>query len=291
MGDVIKTVLLTGATGYLGGKLLEKLLLKNYSVCIIKRESSSLEKFEGLPGNFKFYNNDEESISKLFVENSIDFIIHMATAYGRKGESLQEIKAANLDFPLRILHYAMEHEVKFFLNTSTSLPKFTNQYALFKKQFSECLEFFTQQITSINVLLEHFYGPDDDNSKFVTSIIQKMKSNVKEIPLTVGTQIRDFIFVEDVLNAYLTIIDHADSFIGYNNVPLGSGEGVTIRSIVEMVKELSDSSTVLQFGAVAMRENELMKSDADISILKQLGWQPGYSLKEGLGITINSVSI
>lgn len=291
MGNRIKTILLTGATGYLGSRLLSKLLKDDYAVCIVKRESSSLKQLLGLKGNLSFYNNDKDDIERLFHENKVDLIIHMATAYGRKGESMLEIKSTNFDFPLMILKNALEHKVKYFINTGTSLPYLTNQYSLFKNQFSECLEFFAAQITVVNILLEHFYGPGDDDTKFITSIIHKMKTNVTEIPLTAGTQIRDFIFVEDVLDAYFMIIKNLNKFNGYTNLPLGSGEGVTIREIVEHIKRQSKSESDLQFGIVPMRENELMKSDADISILKAMGWYPKYSLEKGLEITIDAVKL
>ncbi|WP_316810270.1 NAD(P)-dependent oxidoreductase [Pedobacter heparinus] len=287
----IKTILLTGATGYLGSRLLDKLFREDYAVCIIKRKSSSLKQIEALKGNYKLYDNDEESIERLFFENKIDLVIHMATAYGRKGESILEIKSANLDFPLLILKNAVANNVKYFINTGTSLPYLANLYSLFKNQFSECLEFFSAQITSVNVLLEHFYGPGDDDTKFITAMIRKMKSNVADIPLTAGIQIRDFIFVDDVLDAYFAIIANLNRFSGYTNLPLGSGEGVTIRKIVENIKRQSKSTSDLQFGAVAMRENELMKSDADISLLKELGWSPKYTLEKGLKITIDSIKI
>jgi CDP-paratose synthetase len=290
MDKIIKTILLTGATGYLGSRLLEKLLQQNYTVIIVKRKTSSFEKIKEL-ANIKFYNNSEADIKQLFEENNIDLILHLATLYGRKGETLMEIKNANLDFPLLLLNYALENDVKYFINTGTSLPFLTNQYALFKNQFAECLQFFNNKITSINILLEHFYGPGDDSSKFITAMIHKMKENVKEIQLTAGIQIRDFIYTEDVLNAYLTMIDSLNKFKGYNVVPLGSGETCTIREIVELIKLYSKSDSELQFGAIPMRDTELMKSDADISILKELGWKPKYSLKQGLELTVDSVKI
>jgi CDP-paratose synthetase len=149
------------------------------------------------------------------------------------------------------------------------------------------MHFFNSDITSVNILLEHFFGPGDDESKFITGMINKMKSNVPEIELTAGTQIRDFIFIEDVLDAYFVVIKNIETFIGYVNLPLGSGQGITIREIVEFIRELSQSSSVLKFGAVKMRDNELMKSDADISMLNKLGWNPKYNLIEGLKLTLS----
>lgn len=283
-----KSVIITGATGYLGFKFLSRLLSDGFNVCVIKRKTSDISKIKLITEDIKFYDNDELSIVKMFQENKVDMIIHFSTLYGRKGETIFEIKEANLDFPLMLLKYAIDHGVKYFINTGTSLPYLTNHYSLFKNQFSECLEFFSSKITTVNVLLEHFYGPDDEDSKFVTSMIGKMKSNVSDIELTEGIQLRDFIFIEDVISAYLCIISNISNFEGFNVLPLGSGETVTIRKIVETIKEVSDSTSNLLFGKIPMRENELMCSDADISKLKNLGWTPKYNLNEGLRLTVES---
>lgn len=283
-----KNIIITGATGYLGFKFLKRLIEDGFNVCVVKRETSNISKLKLLSDNIKFYNNDEFSIIRIFEENKVEMIIHFSTLYGRKGETIFEIKEANLDFPLLLLKYAIDNDVKYFINTGTSLPYLTNQYSLFKNQFSECLEFFSSKITTVNVLLEHFYGPDDEDSKFVTSMIGKMKSNVSEIELTEGIQLRDFIFIEDVISAYLYVISNISNFEGFNVLPLGSGETVTIRKIVETIKEVSGSTSNLLFGKVPMRENELMCSDADISKLKKLGWSPKYNLNEGLRLTVES---
>jgi CDP-paratose synthetase len=283
-----KCIIITGATGYLGFKFLIKLLENDFNVCILKREMSNISKIKCLSDNIKYYNNDEISISQMFQDNEVDMIIHFSTLYGRKRETIFEIKEANLDFPLLLLKYAIDNNVKYFINTSTSLPYLTNHYSLFKNQFSECLEFYSSKITTINFLLEHFYGPDDDDSKFVTSMIGKMKRNVSEIELTEGLQLRDFIFIEDVISAYLCVINNLNKFEGFNLLPLGSGETVTIRKIVETIKDIVGCTSNLLFGKVLMRENELMCSDADISVLNGLGWYPKYKINEGLKLTVES---
>lgn len=283
-----KSIIITGATGYLGFNFLKKFLEMNYNVCVLKRQTSDVAKIKLLSNNIKFYDNDELSIIQMFKDNEVEMIIHFSTLYGRKGESMFQIKEANLDFPLLLLKYALRNNVKYFINTGTSLPHLTNQYSLFKNQFSECLEFYSFKITTINILLEHFYGPEDEDSKFISSMIGKMKNNIDEIELTEGIQLRDFIFIEDVIDAYLFIIRNLNKFEAYSNLPLGSGSVVTIREIVETIKRITCSKSELLFGKIPMRENELMKSDADISILKNLGWFPKFNLDEGLKIVIDS---
>ena len=61
-------------------------------------------------------------------------------------------------------------------------------------------------IKFINARLFHLYGPSDKPTKFVNSIIQSLKNNLPTIDLTSGTQRRDFIYIDDAIEAFLLII-------------------------------------------------------------------------------------
>ena len=63
---------------------------------------------------------------------------------------------------------------------------------------------------------------------------------------------------------------------------MGIGKTVSIRSFVEKVHFLTGSTTILRFGAIPYREDEIMESCADISKLKALGWKPKHDLATGL---------
>ena len=63
---------------------------------------------------------------------------------------------------------------------------------------------------------------------------------------------------------------------------LGSGKPHTIRHFVESIHSLTGSGTLLKFGAVPYRDNEIMESRSDISFLKKLGWEPRVTLEEGI---------
>jgi len=113
--------------------------------------------------------------------------------------------------------------------------------------------------------------------------VQNLLNNISELPLTLGEQKRDFIYIDDVVHAYLTLLDNCvatkDNYLEYH---LGSGNAITIRKFVETVHYLTESSTQLRFGAIPYRVNETMNSCADISKLRQLGWKPECDLTIGL---------
>jgi nucleoside-diphosphate-sugar epimerase len=190
--------------------------------------------------------------------------------------------------PLKIVEIGKKNGCNIFINTDSILDKGINSYSLSKKQFLDWFKIYSNRSICINIVLEHFYGPFDDNSKFVSSIICKLLQNVNHIDLTEGQQKRDFIFIDDVVDAFLIILTNISKMnIGFHNYDIGSGQLITIKDVVKQIKELTGNNfTYLNFGAIPYRANEIMEPKMDISPIKNLGWFPRTSLLNGLTYTI-----
>ena len=267
--------LISGANGYLGSRLANALEADGHRVIRILRTPSP--SVDGISAE------DIQKRKKISVP--IDFVIHCATCYGRNGESDAEIAQCNIMYALSILEYAALNRIPYFINIGTSLPADISTYAFTKSQFVEWGKHYAQhhKINFIHLLLEHFYGPAENaEQKFIAMVIHNLLQNKNELRLTAGEQIRDFIHVADVINAIQTVIVHADECHGFKMIPIGSGIGYRIKDVVSMIHHLTESRTELHFGALEYRQNELMYSCADISILKKWGWTPEITLCDGL---------
>ncbi len=307
-----KTILLTGATGFLGSFLLEKLLAQQYQVVILKRISSPTWRIASHLDKIKCYDLEQVPLEQLFQEQQIEAVIHTATTYGRKNESVSQIFESNFSLPLKLLELALRYKVGLFLNTDTffneqlQLPDNLNHYVSSKKQFLRCAQEQVQKLVPeqrfqlINLKIEQLYGPKDSVEKFVPSTIKKLLLQ-EPLDLTLGAQKRDFVYVEDAAAAYCLLLKHyfsgADlhdnqcnqypSAKRYLEVGLGSGTAISIRDFVLLLKELSSSQSQLNFGALPYRQNEIMDSVAEAQQLRALGWKEQYSLTAGLQQTIN----
>jgi nucleoside-diphosphate-sugar epimerase len=257
-------------------------------VIVLKRKRSNLARIQDLCDRVTFLNIEETNPEILFATNSIETIIHCATDYGRKEINPLEIIEANCMLPLRLLCLGKEYGLRCFINTDTILDKRVNYYSLSKNQFKQWLEMYSPELVAVNMEIEHFYGPRDDTSKFVSFIIEKLLNKVPQIDLTPGEQRRFFIYIDDVVEAFVRVLKASANYSkGFYPFQVATREPVTIKQFVETIKILTgNSTTALNFGAIPYRKNEIMSPAIDISALEALQWSPTVSLEQGLQKTI-----
>jgi len=283
-----KTILLTGATGYLGSELLKHWFSEGHKLIILKRSTSNVYRIENELSQCVSFNVDEPNWERVFNEYSIDVIVHTAASYGRKGETIDEVVFANTLFPLHLLDLAIKANVPYFINTASSLPRTINEYSLSKAHFQDWLIQKKDQIQFVDMVLEYFYGPGDDDWKFISMVVKKLKENVPTIDFTSGTQKRDFIYISDVVSAYDVILNRIEELKSGTTIPVGSGTAYSLRSVVELCQELVGiHSTKLNFGALPDRLGEIPASHADTSRIESLGWTLSFSLNSGINKVIN----
>jgi CDP-paratose synthetase len=262
-----KTILITGANGFLG-KMLCKKLAEDYHIIPVIRNTD---------------------IELLFKQNKIDYIIHAATFYGRKYEGTLEFIESNILLPLKVCEYGIRFGSKAFINADTFLNQDYNYltgYIRSKRQVNEWLKVLSHYIPAINMRIQHIYGPDDGADKFVAQIMNQLL-NSTDIPLTKGEQKRDFIFIGDVVSAFQCVLDNINEFQReFKTIEVGMGKSISIRVFVETLHKMTNSSSRLLFGKLPYREGELMDSFANNYWLMSHGWQPKYDLIEGLKQTI-----
>ena len=283
-------ILITGGTGFLGSNLVNQLLKDNrFKLYLLCRKTSNFERIN--KSNIKKiikFNIENKNLNNFFQKNNFDAIVHCATNYGLSKKTISDIIQPNLILPMQLLDLAKNYKVKAFLNTDTILNKNVSNYSLSKFHFSEWLKLFSEDFYCTNIKIEHFFGPRDDDTKFVISIIKSFLNNSKKINLTKGNQKRDFVYIDDVVSAMKKILLYSlKQKKGFDIFEVGSGINVSIKKIVKLIKKLCDNnSTKLEFGKIPMRKNESLYVKLNLKKLSKLNWKPKYSLEESLKKTI-----
>ena len=286
-----KKILITGATGFLGSHLLPTLIKKGYDIIVLKRSFSNTRRIQDLFYQIKSYDIDKVDIKKIFDENEIGGIIHLATDYGRKNNNdISKIIKANIELPTKLLDLGTKYKVNYFINTHTYADNKYNLYSATKSAFTEIARYFiaNYQVKFINMRLEYMYGEKDDYSKFVPFAIKSILEG-KEIRATKGEQKRDFIYVQDVVDVYLKILDRLEN-IGDEMIEfeIGTGESVSLKYFVSKIEGKIGKKANIKWGEIPYRKNEIFDSKADIKKAKKyLGWSPKYDISNGLKKTID----
>lgn len=287
----MKKILITGINGFLGSHIAKK-LSEVYEVIGVEYSVENLWRLEGT--SFEVYISNDASLKKIFKTHQIFAIIHTATIYRAKNESITDILNTNILLPVKLYELANKYNVSIFLNTDSFFNEkkyeysYLSEYTQSKNQALDWLKLLNYNATCklVNMKIFHMYGPGDALTKFIPHIITKIKEDVPFIDLTAGNQTRDFIFISDVVSAFEICLQKHQDIERFEEFEIGTGTSYTIKELVELIKRITTSSSLLNFGALPYRKGEIMQSKADNKKLLNLGYVIDYNLKDGLKKTI-----
>ena len=281
------TLMLTGATGFLGSHLLRGILNETgYDVIVLKRSISNTSRIDAELEDKRVisYNIDCIPLEEIFAKSQINIIVHAATNYGRNNENILELVESNLILPLNLLKLGVEYGLSVFVNTDTFIDRRINYYSMSKSQFLDWFKTYADSIKCFNLRLEHVYGEYDNMEKFVSYIVRSLLEDVPCIDLTPGNQKRHFIYVGDVVSAFICVIKNMESIdSGFSIFDISTEKSITIKDFVLQAKKMTGNTrTKLNFGILPYRDGEMMDIYPDIRPLVTLGWKPVVSLENGL---------
>ncbi|MBI4430176.1 MAG: NAD-dependent epimerase/dehydratase family protein [Candidatus Omnitrophica bacterium] len=300
-----KKILVTGGTGLIGRPLVEMLIDKGARVRIASLDDPSRAhaKAEFKQANLMKLENCLDACE------GIDFVFHLA---GIKGSPAMTAKkpasffVPTITFNTNMMEAARVRGVKRYLFTSTigvyapaeifkeddvwkTLPSENDRFAGWAKRMGElqaeayAIEYGWKDIAIVRPA--NVYGPydnfDPENAMVIPSLIRRAFDG--EDPLTVwgdGSAIRDFIHAKDVAQGMLLVMEKLPG----KPVNLGSGNGATIRNIVEIIVRNLDKKPDVIWDTAKPSGDKLRLMD--MARAHALGFQPQISIEEGIRETM-----
>ncbi len=287
-------VLVTGGSGFIGRSVLEELLLRGHDVI-------SLDLVEP-PITVPFVVGDVRDFETLRkAAEGVDAIVHLAaivSAVEAMERSLDTFKT-NVEGTLNMAEVAKKENAKVVYASSVAvygepreLPVSedhpvhpTNVYGSTKLAGESLLLGYSGSYGLPVASLRFFnvYGPHMKPGPYA-GVIYKFLERIKEgKPLRIegdGKQTRDFVYVRDVARAVVLALEK-DAAGVYN---VGTGREISILELAGMLFDLTGRDTGLEFAPP--RPGDIRRSRADITKMRELGWEPTFTLEEGLRRTV-----
>ena len=282
----MKKVLITGSSGFLGQALVKKLKKLNCNVFEFSRKNK---------------NNilQKKSFSKF---KNIDTVFHLAAVVGYVNvtKNIELAYKTNVLGTINVLEFCRRQKAKLlFPSTFVYAPPFdkkkketdpaasTNFYTYSKYLGELYCQLFVEkyQVDTVIARTANAYGPNQPKQYIVPLLIESFKKK-KALILTDADAKRDYLYIDDLANAYIALGKAKTKPGEVFNV--SSGKSTSLLELVDIVRKITGLETKIDYKQ-KLRKSEVSQSLFDNSkILKKINWKPEYSLKRGLEEIINN---
>ena len=297
-------VFLTGASGFVGSFFLRDLLVSGrHQVCVLIRNPEKAWRIKDLLPDVKVIVGELDQLA--VIESQLhafspEAFVHLAWNGVSGGQRSDPSQWHNVRTTMKLVELAHLFNVKTFVGLGSQAEygpcqniidelcptKPTTMYGASKlaaQLLSErlCSEF---GIRYAWLRLFSSFGPTDNPGWLIPYLTKCLIA--KERPkLTLAEQLWDYIYVEDVASAILSVLDSKNAEGIFN---LGSGQAYKLKSIIEKIRDLIDPQLPLGFGEMDYRSDQVMHLQADINKLKKsTGWLPNSDFDLAIKKTVD----
>lgn len=293
---------MTGGTGFVGANFVYKFLELGHEIHLLTRKGADFTRIESVKNKFFFHEADlyeEESVNNLVAGLKPEIILHFAT-YGAHTGTQKDAKATiltNVLGTINLLNAASKVGFECFINTGSALEYGQKDHPMSEKDLLEpnslygtskvAGTLYAQYIAKktnlpiVTMRLFSVYGYFDGEERLMPNIVRAGLKN-EEFNAPSSDITRDFVFIEDVLDAYLRAIDNPAAAQG-RILNVGSGKQYSIGEVIAVAEKIFGREIKTVYGKMAPKEYEPSSWVADISLAKKvLGWEPKNSLEDGL---------
>jgi UDP-glucose 4-epimerase len=305
-------ILITGGAGFIGSNTALHFSERGHGVIVMDNLlSGSYSNISDLVDQekVKYYENDirdSDALHVIFSENVIDVCIHFAAlvSVAESTENPKLTEDINVRGMLNLLEFCGKNKIEIFTHASSAaiygdseeLPKVEHMAPLPKSPYAisklsgEYYNNFYASIygfKAINCRFFNVFGPKQNpESQYAAAIPIFIKQALLNEDITIfgdGEQVRDFIFVSDLISAINFLIDNSTKSQDNNTFNIGYGTFISIHELAQLIIDLTGSESKIVYSE--KRPGDVKYSYASVERLTGLGWGAQVGFERGLAIT------
>ena len=294
---MIKKILITGGTGFIGYHLAKKCLKKGWDVTSLS--SSYPQKRVRLKNvSYLICDISKKSELKKIKNYQYDYVVNLAGYVDHSNK--EKVFKVHYEGCKNLANFFLLKEIKKFIQIGSCIEYGKKSSPQNEKMKSKNTHSYygNAKLLSTNYLLKLYkkknfpvcilrpyllYGPNQDFNRIISSTIQNCLTD-KTFNCSEGIQYRDFLFIDDFISAIVKVINLKSSSGHIFNV--GSGKKINIKSAIKKIHKIIGKGEP-RFGEISMRKDEIMSLYPSIKKIKKFTkWKPTMSFNQGLALTI-----
>ena len=294
-----KKILIIGGTGFIGYHLAKKCLKKSWQVTSISSRNPKKIRFLKKVKYIRVDITNKKLLTKN-IKDTFDYVVNLG-GYVDHSNKKKTFKS-HFEGCKNLTQIFLNKKISSFIQIGSSL-----EYGRSKSPQSENIKCNLKSVRSvygkakllsskhvISLFKKNFfpatvirfylvYGPKQDINRFIPTIINGCVKN-KKFPTSDGSQLRDFLYIDDAIRAIIMCLENKKSRGQIFNI--GTGKPKIIKRVIQMVKKVSKGGQP-QYGMFKLRKFDIPKLYPNINkVKKKIKWSPKVSFKKGIKITV-----
>jgi len=294
-----KEILIVGGTGFIGYHLARKCLKMGWIVTCMSTKKPKSKRFLKRV-KYLICDITKKKIINRNIKNQFDFVVN-AGGYVDHSDKKKTYES-HFNGTKNLANFFLNKKIKSFIQIGSSgeygdlkSPHYEKNFprkkpisTYYKSKFLSTiylLSLFKKKNFPVTIIrLYQAFGPNQDLNRFIPIIINGCLKDEK-FPCSDGKQFRDFIFIDDVVDAIVKSLNNKKSLGEIINI--GSGKPLKIRNIIELIKNKVKRGKP-NYGEILLRGDEKIKTYPSIKKAKKIiNWSPKITFNLGLNKTIN----
>ena len=294
----------TGATGFVGAFLVRKLADLGCEVHLLERENAKRWRLRDVENAFTFHRGDLtdlEGLRKIVSNVQPTVIYHLGVhgAYPFQTDADETIRT-NVFGSWNLLKACSDIDYKVFVNTGSSSEYGSKPHAMRESDVLDPDSYYAVAKSAQTLICRHtaridkrpintfrlfsVYGPYEEPSRLVPTVIRSCLEG-RELKMVSPETARDFIYVGDVVDAYLRIDELSGPYGEVFNI--GTGVQSTVRDVVEACLQATGANPKVSWGAMPHRPWDTETWVADCTkVRRMLNWTASTGLEQGIAKTV-----